>query len=389
MTTAATTRPEDSENNAPDRVRSIRIGLYAEVNMNLIDGSSVWVQSVTQTLTQIPGVQVTLLLRAPEERDVLTAPLRANPRVELVDPEQLGHAKALDVGSAIEALEHLDDERSFDHVLLRGAGICAEASGRLDFPGRLWCYYLTPHEFGPGQEVDQLRLIAPACERVLCQTESIRELAVAAVPEQADKLTLLPPMIPPIAKPARPRPRTGGLRLVYAGKFAPEYYFLEILDTFRRLRRDLPDAEFHLIGDKIHNPPADPGFHPAVEAALAETENLVWHGGVSREEVYELLGQADVALSVRHPMMDKELATKVLEYGAAGCAVVLNRTALYEDLLGPDYPLFATDPGEVLAVLMQIAKNADLRDEAAHRCAEAASRYTFGRVAEQLEEAVR
>ena len=33
-------------------------------------------------------------------------------------------------------------------------------------------------------------------------------------------------------------------------------------------------------------------------------------------------GKADVALSVRHPMMDKELATKVLEYGAAGCAVV-------------------------------------------------------------------
>jgi glycosyltransferase involved in cell wall biosynthesis len=87
-------------------------------------------------------------------------------------------------------------------------------------------------------------------------------------------------------------------------------------------------------------------------------------------------------------MMDKELATKVLEYGAAGCAVILNRTVLYEDLLGPDYPLFATDPGEILAALMQIAKNADLRDEAAGRCAEAASQYTFQRVAEQLEEAV-
>ena len=87
-------------------------------------------------------------------------------------------------------------------------------------------------------------------------------------------------------------------------------------------------------------------------------------------------------------MMDKELATKVLEYGAAGCAVVLNRTALYEDLLGPDYPLFATDPGEILAALMQIARNADLREEAADRCAQAASQYTFHRVAEQLEEAV-
>jgi glycosyltransferase involved in cell wall biosynthesis len=86
--------------------------------------------------------------------------------------------------------------------------------------------------------------------------------------------------------------------------------------------------------------------------------------------------------------MDKELATKVLEYGAAGCAVILNRTALYDELLGPDYPLYATDPGEILAVLKQIAQNSDLREEAAERCEEAARQYTFQRVAEELVEAI-
>jgi glycosyltransferase involved in cell wall biosynthesis len=210
---------------------------------------------------------------------------------------------------------------------------------------------------------------------------------VAVVPEQAEKLVLLPPMIPAVEE-REGRDSGHGLKLIYAGKFAPEYYFLEVIETFKRLLRDQPDAELHLVGDKIHNPPEDPSFKPAVEAALADTENLVWHGGVSREEVVELLRQADVALSVRHPMMDKELATKVLEYGAAGCAVILNRTALYEDLLGADYPLFATDPGEILAALKQVAKNSDLREEAADRCAAAARQYTFERVAEQLEEAL-
>ncbi|HEX3294398.1 MAG TPA: glycosyltransferase family 4 protein [Solirubrobacterales bacterium] len=387
MIEAATTLARESPDSIGEDPPTIRFGLYAEVNMNLIDGSSVWVQSVSQTLTQIEGVEVTLLLRAPAQRDVLTAPLRANPRIELVSPEEVGHERPLEVGEALDALERLDGERGFDHVFLRGAGISAQAARRQSFPGRLWSYYLTPHDFQPGQEIDQLRLIAPASERVLCQTEPIRELATAAVPEQAEKLTLLPPMIPSVAKRAR-RPKGGELKLVYAGKFAPEYYFLEIIDTFRRLRRTHPDAELHLIGDKIHNPPADPGFKPAVQAALEETENVVWHGGVARTEVDKLLREADVALSVRHPMMDKELATKVLEYGAAGCAVLLNRTALYEQLLGADYPLFATDPGEILAVLKQTAKNSDLRDEAADRCAEAAREYTFKRVAEQLEEAV-
>jgi glycosyltransferase involved in cell wall biosynthesis len=387
MTAVTATSPEDSPAPAGEAARPIRFGLFAEVNMNLIDGSSVWVQSVSQTLTKLEGVEVTLLLRTPEQRDVLTAPLRANPKIELVHPDELGYEQPLDVEAALDVLERLDGERHFDHVFLRGAGICAEAARRGSFPGRLWAYYLTPHDFQPGQEIDQLRLIAPASERVLCQTEPIRELARAAVPDQAEKLTLLPPMIPSVSK--RRRGSKGKeMKLVYAGKFAPEYYFLEIIETFRRLRRTHPGAELHLIGDKIHNPPGDPGFRPAAETALEETENLVWHGGVSRDQVDKLLREADVALSVRHPMMDKELATKVLEYGAAGCAVVLNRTSLYEDLLGADYPLFATDPGEILAVLKQIAKNSDLRDEAADRCAAAARDYTFERVAEQLEETV-
>jgi glycosyltransferase involved in cell wall biosynthesis len=387
MTASTATSPEASEG-ATQTLRRIRLGVYAEVNMNLIDGSSVWVQSVAETLTRIEGVEVTLLLRAPEQRDVLTAPLRTNDRIELVYPDQLGHEAPLDAEQALEALERLDDERGFDHVLLRGAAICAEAARRRPFPGRMWCYYLTPHDFEPGQEVDQLRLIAPASERVLCQTEPIRELAKVAVPDNADKLTLLPPMIPPVSQPKKRPSRSGGLKLVYAGKFAPEYYFLEVIETFKRFLRDQPDAELHLVGDKIHNPPEDPTFKPAAEAALAETENLVWHGGVSRVEVDVLLRQADVALSVRHPMMDKELATKVLEYGAADCAVILNRTPLYEELLGADYPLFAADPSQILAVLKQIAKNSDLREEAADRCAEAARQYTFERVAEQLEEAL-
>ena len=356
--------------------------------MNLIDGSSVWVQSVAQTLTTIPGVEVTLLLRAPEQRDVLTAPLHANERIELIHPETFDVNEPLNAEVALNALQELDQVREFDHVLLRGAAICAVASGRRPFPGRMWCYYLTPHEFKPGQEIDQLRLIAPAAERVLCQTEPMRDLARVAVPDNADKLTLLPPMIPAVSEPVARLSRPGELKLVYAGKVAPEYYFLELIDTFRRMRRDVPGAEFHVIGDKIHNPPDDPGFRAAAEQALQETPNLVWHGGVSRNAVDALLRDADVAFSVRHPMMDKELATKVLEYGAAGCAVILNCTALYEELLGADYPLFATDPGEIHAVLKQIAKDSDLRQEAADRCAEAARQYTYQRVAERLEEAV-
>jgi glycosyltransferase involved in cell wall biosynthesis len=75
----------------------------------------------------------------------------------------------------------------------------------------------------------------------------------------------------------------------------------------------------------------------------------------------------------------------VLEYGAAGCAVLLNRTPLYEDLLGPDYPLFANDPDAALAALLRARDDPGLREQAAARCEAAARAFTFERVAIDLE----
>jgi glycosyltransferase involved in cell wall biosynthesis len=364
--------------------RTVRVALYGEVNMNLIDGSSVWVQSVAQMLTTLSWVRVTLLLRTAEQRDVLTAPLREHPRIELVEPQSLGHRGPLGPAEATECLQSLDAEQGFDLVLLRGRRVSEQVCRTDSFAGRLWVYYLPPHDYEPGGEVEHLRLIAPSCERILCQTETIRAMAAGAVGEYQDKLILLPPMIPPPSAPPPERAGVGPLKLLYAGKFAPEYFFLEMVETFCRLRRSHPGAELHVVGDKVHNPPDDPAFKPAAEAALNETENLVWHGGLSRERAFELMREADVALSVRHPMMDKELATKLLEYGAAGCAVILNRTPVYDQLLGPDYPLFATDPGEVLALLARLAEDPSLRASAAERCLRVSRNYSFDRVAARL-----
>jgi glycosyltransferase involved in cell wall biosynthesis len=365
----------------------LRIALYGEINMNLIDGSSVWLQSLAQTLTCMEGAEVTALLRFPEERDVLTEPLRAAPRIEVIDPRSLGYTDPLSPSQAVDALERLHAERRFDLLLLRGPNVSEEACERPALAGRLWLYYLPSHDGSPEQTRERLRTLAPKATRILCQTEALRDSVEAVVPDHAEKLKLLPPMIPPA--PAEPPPRSdkGPLRLIYAGKFAPEYQFLEMVSLFERLRQDRPDARLDVVGDKIHNPPEDPDFKTAAERALRETQNLIWHGAVSRSETQELLRAADVALSVRHPMMvySQELSTKVLEYGAAGCAVVLNRTSLYEELLGSDYPLFVREPGDALDALLRLSAEPALRSAAAGQCERASRQYSYDQVAARLQ----
>ncbi len=59
--------------------------VYGDVDMNLLDGSAIWLQSVTQALVAA-GCAVTLVLKAPVRTDRLVAPLRGLPAVTIRSP---------------------------------------------------------------------------------------------------------------------------------------------------------------------------------------------------------------------------------------------------------------------------------------------------------------
>jgi glycosyltransferase involved in cell wall biosynthesis/predicted O-methyltransferase YrrM len=359
-----------------------RVAVYGEVDPNLVDGSSVWLQSVCQVLASLEGVEVTLLLRRPldPERLFLLDALEADRGVEVLDagrPGLLGPAEALDL------LEDLDRERGrFDLVLLRGQALLAEVAERGSFDGRLWSYAMT----GRGMPDATLRALASRSARLLCQTEAVAAELRRIVPEANGSLLLLPPMIPDFAPPPQ---RSGGerpLRLVYSGKLAPEYCWLETVAAFRRLREARPDAELHVLGDKVYRPPEHPDFHEQATRALHETGGLQWHGAVPRSAVHGLLAECDLALSIRDPGVEsaREISTKVLEYGAAGLPVVLNRAPAYERLLGKDYPLFLDHPADAAELLAGPAVDPAIRAVAAEACNTASREFTFSRVASSL-----
>ncbi len=321
------------------------MAVYGEIDPNLVDGSSVWLQSICQVLASLDGVEVTLLLRRPlqPERRFLLEALEANDAIELVDG---GGQRLLAPAEALDLLGELDRERGrFDLVVLRGQAVLSEAAGRDGFDGRLWSYAMT----GRGMSGATLRALAARSHRLLCQTDAVAEELREIVPEADGSVLVLPPMIPDVGPPPQ-RDGSGAespLRLVYSGKVAPEYCWLETVEAFGALRAAQPGAELHVLGDKVHRPPDQPGFHESAMRALREAEGLRWHGAVPRATIPGLLAECDLALSIRDPGVEaaREISTKVLEYGAAGLPVVLNRAPAYERLLGKGYPLFIDEPG--------------------------------------------
>jgi glycosyltransferase involved in cell wall biosynthesis len=353
--------------------------VYGDIDLNLIDGSAIWLQSVTQALAR-SGCAVTLVLKAPVRTSRLIAPLLAEPGVTV---RREGPVTA---AAAPGLLARIDAEGRHDLVVLRGRAVTAAVATSEAFAGRLWPYLTDVPQSVPGltpEAADELTMIATAARYLLCQTEELRCFLEGSIAAACGKCVLLPPMLADIP-PARGAAAAGTpLRLVYTGKFAPRWNTLEMTELPTLLSARGIAAELHMAGDKVHDRPD--GYQQRMRTALDGT-GVTWHGGRAREEAMRLAASCDIGLSWRHPDLDAslELSTKVLEFGALGLPVILNRTPMHEALLGADYPMFAASLADVADVAATAAADPDLYRLAADRTGHAAAQFTLDKAAERL-----
>ena len=362
--------------------------VYGDIDLNMIDGSAIWLQSVTQALAAA-GCTVTLVLKAPVRTSRLIAPLLAEPGVTVRRPFEehlLEGPGPIRAAAAPELLARLDAEAPHDLVVLRGRAVTAATAKSGLFAGRLWPYLTDVPQSVPGlttAAADELGMIATAARYLLCQTEELRCFLEGSIPAACGKCVLLPPILAEIP-PSRATTAAGSpLRLVYSGKFAPRWNTLEMTELPGLLAARGVTAELHMIGDKIHNDAGD--YQTRMRAAL-DRPGVTWHGGHSREDALRLAASCDIGLGWRHPDLDAslELSTKVLEYGALGLPVILNRTPMHEGLLGADYPLFAASLADVVDASAAVAADPRLFRLAADRTGRAAEQFTLEKASERL-----
>ncbi|MBT1090642.1 glycosyltransferase [Streptomyces sp. Tu102] len=370
--------------------RTLRALVYGDVDLNLIDGSAVWAQSTVQALSRA-GCDSRLVLKAPVRTGRLTDPLAELPRVGLVSPheERLlpGLAdRPMSPVQASQVLARLDEDEPCDLLVLRGRRLVTRIVADGLFDGRIWAYLTDiPQSAAEMTEAARSDLVrtAEASHRLLCQTEELRCFLETWVPEACGKCVLSPPAVPEpgFPLPDRDTPHDP-LRLVYTGKFAPRWNTLPMTRLPQLLAERGAAAELHTVGDKIHDDPGHPDFQADMARALSGTPGVRHHGGQSREEAMRIAADCDVGLGWRDPVLDSslELSTKVLEFGALGLPVVLNRTPAHEALLGTDYPLFV--PGragldDAADTVARVAREPESRRLAADRCRAAARQYTL------------
>jgi hypothetical protein len=378
-----------------------RVLLYGDGNINLIDGSTIWLVSMAQVLARTNS-HVTLLLKARVVSRKMLEPLDGLDNVTVVDPfEGLGDAvppnKLLSVEEVAHRVVQLDRAQRFDKIISRGFAISNELARTGEFDGRFWPYVIDLPEPAAEPEPERLRdleEIALASERMLVQTEDSRSYMEYRVPASVGKCVVINPMIPDDLGPLPGRAAPDGDRLqgVYAGKFAEGWKTLELCEVPGLLAERGVRLSLSMIGDKIMHSVRTPTWRGRMKAAVTSSPGVEWAGGLSRDDAMAYSKTADIGFSWRGQELDSthELSTKVLEYCAMGVAPVVNRIAAHVELLGEDYPLFVDASLEsVLDAVERVARDPDLLEQARKKAMDAVDHYRMATTVERIHAALR
>ncbi|MBE6480961.1 MAG: glycosyltransferase [Actinomyces ruminicola] len=369
-----------------------KILIYGDVNLNYLDGSGAWLVALTQCLVGTES-DVHVLLKADildDERLSVLDDLNGATIHTPFDDRKSGFA-GMKPRQAASRIVVLDRRHHFDIVISRGYDIASHLAISGQFDGRMWPY-LTE---GPAFDFERtehherlLEAISKSSRRLFFQTEEARSVGEALNPGFTGKTLVMNPIVPDAAFRAGVSSPKCGLSLVYAGKFARLWNTLEMTQLPTRAADEGLDIRLTMVGNKFQKTGDDDEWLAEMKAAAAADDPRVkWLGGLPRGQVLDVVETADLGMCWRDPALDSspEISTKMLECSALGTPPVLNRTAMHESLLGPDYPFFV-DEGDVLATLRRAASSPQLLEDARTTARRAVERYSMSATRSRFEQ---
>lgn len=339
-------------------MKTLKLLVYADVNLNIMDGSSVWLVGLLQLLASDPRVQLEFLLKAPDQGGPLNENLRSISNIKKYEL----HSGPMKPDQAVCSIKELNHKNHYDRVLVRG-NIAMGQQLVKTLQGRLVYYTLEPFqlmkELTSSDKVSIGRMLNSTAF-VIVQSERMRTSYSENFNVPEDQIFILPPLMPPVVE--NPGFRNRFNTLCYTGKFSEEWGTPDLVDTFTRLKELLPYARLSIAGNKFHG---DLGKRKdEICDFFINEERVNWIGEVSRQDSIQLSRNSDIGFALRSSEIDndnsQELSTKLFEYMSAGKPVILRPTTVHKVLLGDDYPLFA-----------------NTSDEAANRCLEVLTRVTL------------
>ena len=368
-------------------MRKLKILIYADVDLNYVDGSAIWLTSVCDVLSGEPMFEIHALLKAPLKNTTLIDGMINRDRIVWVDPYKhfsgytFKNRNRMTQEDALFLQQKYGGEIGIDYYFLRQIKPEILNVQSEEFLRRCFIYLLLKDGFHDEMKVITQRLLEIAAG-LMVQTSLMRNRLAEWLECDPELINIMTPMIPDKELPEEIFICNQNSSLVYTGKFAAMWYIQETIDIVKRLQQDGENIKFDVAGDKFH----DDVDKEALISQFKEIPNITWHGRLDRSQSTKLIESCDVGIGWRSSELDDslEVSTKFLEYAMMGKPVLLNPTVMHKEMLGEDYPLFVDTPESFYNKVRLVFSDLNIYLDAAHRCYKSARCYGYREALERL-----
>lgn len=335
--------------------------LYADITLNVIDGSSIWLSSMARILA---SQQKTILLIKEDVRNfqIFNSLSSVDNLIILQPSDFMGDGSVtLDVLQSIQCLRVLDNYiPCVKNVVVRGLSAAVELHRTRQFKYRSFAYLTDFYSYDNNKltitdaQEQAVKQIARQVQGFFVQTPEIETKLKELSEFEINTTLILPPL--PCIDFRRPKPIEGSeINIVYAGKITPAWGVVELLDWTEKLRSKGYNVKLTVIANKISAPGAQGReFRGFINKRFKELG--VHHiPGLPREEVLECLITADFVWCYRPRALEEsvlELSTKLVEAVACGARAINYPSKIHKNLLGKDYPFFVSSLEDLEALIV-------------------------------------
>ncbi|QNK50380.1 glycosyltransferase [Brevibacterium sp. PAMC23299] len=380
--------------------RKMKVLLFGFIDMNSMDGSAVFLSSLASTIALDSNIEVDLLLASPVKRDILIQPLEKFDNITILNPfvdpffnvagDEWVKKGVIDFDIAEMLISHYWSQNDYDWLFVRSIETVEKIAKHKHIIKNTLVYATGLTHIGQDvneEKFESIKNIYDQCAYFLCQTEEMCEFVIEILNlnKEKNKVSLLTPMIPNVES-AEGQTRFKN-KLVYTGKFDPDWKTIPIITAFKELKREIPNLSLDVAGDKFKWVKDDSQFKEEAAYLLKNTDGLTWYGALTRENAQQLIVNSDIGITWRSEEMDSslELSTKLLEYGILRKAVIMNPTKMHMKLFGKDYPLYAVTEKDFRDAVKLALCNKDIYEFAAQRMYQVSRQFLFSEAIKKLQ----
>lgn len=332
---------------------NIKYIVYADINMNVVDGSSVWLSSM---LSVLAGIGRTLVVaKATITSDIITSNIKNIDNITFITPSELDlSSDSFTVLQAVKILRCLDDALpNIERIFIRGLNEGFEVFSNRQFYDRAAIYLTNFYNIEDGERLTSLQTLQKTrvavlhARYILAQTTQIAT-ELFSLTGIKRKTLRLPPPVPndlkrqPIHLPPTP---VDTIRIGYAGKIVPLWGVDILLDWVKRLKGSGYNVETYIVANRVSDGIGRkkvPGFTAQIRRQM-EDVNAVHYTNFNREKSMSLMAQMDFVWCYRPAELEDntlELSTKLVEMISLGRPCFAYPNLINRESLGEAYPFF-------------------------------------------------